>query len=371
MSNSVANKRKALFFLFSDNLSLLKANGLLKEIDLKYDRTFICPICLKQFSIDDLEPSSSNMLTLEHAPPESAGGNGVALTCKQCNSEAGRHLDFHLTERLLEADRRALSPNSFSRVKVTNNGVTVQANLLVSNDGEIKMHHSEKNNNLIKLLEFIDAVHPIENPKIDIDFGQPKTEYSRFEIALLKSAYILTFAKFGYSFILGGEYDVVREQILNPTRKIYPDGFYTNKTFLKQGYEGVNQCNSPGAEGLFCVFSLTIATSSRRYGIHLPIPTMPAWQLVKNLHWLAKHNGELSFDRDNSSEDFLTNTLLVKSLLSWFYRVRLSKVNSNDRINIPTAVNYLVNPISPYEITYFNYPPRKVTNWPRRLKLRR
>lgn len=65
-----------LFYRFAEHLNLLKANGFLPGITLKYDLTYICPMCLGQFAIADLEVSSPNMLTLEHAPPESVGGKG-------------------------------------------------------------------------------------------------------------------------------------------------------------------------------------------------------------------------------------------------------------------------------------------------------
>lgn len=304
MSNTAANKRKALFFHFSEHLHFLKDNGYIKNTNLKYDNTFICPICLQQFSLPDLESNSPNMLTLEHAPPEAVGGDGIVLTCKDCNSSAGHEIDFHLTERLLEADRRGFLPKSSARIKVTNGTITVQANIHVEDDGVMKMTHSEKNNHTVRLINFIDSIDPIDNPLVNIDFGNSRTEYSRFEIALLKTAYLLAFAKYGYSFILSSEYDIVRQQILSPDKNIYPSGFYTSKSFLKKEHEGVNICTTPTAEGIYCIFPLITSAKTRRYGIHLPIPMLPAEFMINNLHYLAKREEELSFEIDNTHDDF-------------------------------------------------------------------
>ena len=365
MSN--ASKRKALFHHFSKHLNLLKANGYLKGTTLKFENTFICPICLQQFSEKDLDASSPNMLTLEHAPPETLMGEGVALTCKNCNSKTGHEIDFHLTERLLEADRRAMLPQSNARVKVTNGALTVQANIHVDTSGVIEMTHSERNNHPTNLINFIDAVNPTTNSLIYINFGDPRTKYFRLEIALLKTAYILAFAKYGYSFILSNDFNIVRQQILNPDSIIYPHGFYTNKSFLKTEHEGVNICSTPTAESIYCIFPLVTSAKVRRYGVHLPIPLLPAKFMISNLHYLANREGELSFDIENTSEDYLFDLENINSLWNWFIRVRLSKINNSDRMNIPTAVKYLASPLNKWEYSYFSYPPKRIRDWPPRL----
>jgi hypothetical protein len=42
-------KRKMIFDKFSNNLTLLAENNILKDIKLKFEKTYICPICTEQF----------------------------------------------------------------------------------------------------------------------------------------------------------------------------------------------------------------------------------------------------------------------------------------------------------------------------------
>ena len=63
MSKKLKSREK-LFDKFSKQLHLLKNEGLI-DIDLKYDETYICPICLDQFEKADLiSNKTKNFLTL-------------------------------------------------------------------------------------------------------------------------------------------------------------------------------------------------------------------------------------------------------------------------------------------------------------------
>jgi hypothetical protein len=67
-----------------------------------------CPLCLRGFSKDEVE--ADGMLSDEHAPPESLGGEVVCLTCRDCNSSAGSQLDFHMKHREALIDFLASTP---------------------------------------------------------------------------------------------------------------------------------------------------------------------------------------------------------------------------------------------------------------------
>src|SRR5690348_9023542 len=56
-------------------------------------RFYVCPICLRAFAEEAL---TDGLLTREHAPPRSVGGQRLALTCKSCNSTAGYAADSDL-----------------------------------------------------------------------------------------------------------------------------------------------------------------------------------------------------------------------------------------------------------------------------------
>ncbi|AMR29542.1 hypothetical protein A0257_22220 [Hymenobacter psoromatis] len=337
------HKRRVLFFKFAEHLNLLKANGFLKGTTLKYPYTYICPICLGQFSEQDLDPGSPNMLTIEHAPPEASGGHGVALTCKRCNSIAGHEIDFHLTERLREADSRKFLPNTNMQVRATNRGLTVQATINIGADGTVKMTHSAKNNHFVKVEEFAEAVNPTDNAEVNIEFGKIRTEFHRFEIGLLKTAYILAFAKFGYSFLLDGVYNVVREQLLSPAEAIYPQGFWTKDLPIFPKYEGIHLCTTPIVEGLFGIFQITTSAKAHYFGVYLPMPMVMPSIAIERLRIMGA-GSELSFDQTNCEIDYLSDLDKINDLTNWFLKVRFSKINLNDKRNIPTAINYLRYP---------------------------
>ena len=53
---------------------------------------YVCPLCRDSFDRSQIATD----LTVEHAPPSSIGGRGIALTCRACNSRSGSQLDAEL-----------------------------------------------------------------------------------------------------------------------------------------------------------------------------------------------------------------------------------------------------------------------------------
>ena len=197
--SKTGEKRKRIFDRFSTHLSELKKEGKLTGIELKHDNAYICPICLNPFSKTNLKLDSDNMLTLEDSPPDSLGGKKVALTCKDCNSKCGHNLDFHLQERLLEIDSKEFLPNSTQKAEITVDGVTVKGEVRVT-EKSIEVSVSENNNNPVVAKKHLKKVVP---DKVATVKPKPSRVIPlKFEVALLKSAYILAFAKFGYNLLL-------------------------------------------------------------------------------------------------------------------------------------------------------------------------
>lgn len=58
------------------------------------DELYFCPICGKGYS--EGAACSGELLTLEDVSPRNMGGKGLLLTCRTCNSDAGRKLDYHI-----------------------------------------------------------------------------------------------------------------------------------------------------------------------------------------------------------------------------------------------------------------------------------
>ena len=155
-------KRKLLFDKYAKQLSDISQAGLY-NIELSFEQTFICPICLRQFSVDDLDITKENHLTLEDAPPYSLGGTANTLTCKKCNNESGHKIDFHLVELLNEQEIRNFSPNTEAKVTLEHEGEKVQGLLKVDNQGVITITHFIKNNNPEKLENYVDKTRKDDN----------------------------------------------------------------------------------------------------------------------------------------------------------------------------------------------------------------
>ena len=79
----------------------------------------------------------------------------------------------------------------------------VQGTVRVDENGTMTRFHSNKNNHKEKLEEFIKRIDPnSENPFVTIEFPTGKVDLFKLKFALLKSAYLLVFERFGYLFIL-------------------------------------------------------------------------------------------------------------------------------------------------------------------------
>ena len=262
------SKRKIIFNKYSKQLHRLVELGLY-SLDLKHEHTFLCPTCLNQFSETDLDITKENHLTLEDAPPKSLGGKANTLTCKKCNNEFGHQIDFHLTERLNELNIRSFLPNTGAKVIMTHQGIEVQGTVKVDISGNITITHLEKVNHPEKLKNYISKTR--KNDIADLKFPASRVDFKRFEVALLKTAYILAFEQYGYALILNKSYDRIRKQLMNPNKDIYPSGYWTKQSVFNESNTGVHLIRTKGFEGFQAIFVLKTKTQTTGYGVYLPI----------------------------------------------------------------------------------------------------
>ena len=273
-------KRLEIFHKYSKQLNDLRDLGIY-NIQLPYEKTYICPICFNHFSEDDLNTSNLNFLTLEDAPPKSLGGKANTLTCKKCNNEAGHQIDVHLIERLKELDVRSFLPNTGSRITITHEGIKVQGTLEVDENGVITITHLDKVNNPVALSDYISKTGVGEIRSID--FPVSRVDAKRLEVALLKTAYILAFEKYGYPLILSKSFDIIRQQLNNPDEDLYPSGFWARDTIFKAENSGVHLITSKGFEGWQAIFVLHTEAAEFGFGVYLPTSAKTLNQVVDRL----------------------------------------------------------------------------------------
>ena len=92
-------QRKKLYKIFSENLNSIRDEDFI-QLESDIPNSYICPLCIRNFTIKDLDQSLNNCLTLEDVPPHSLGGKPLTLTCKECNNTAGSLLDEELRKKL-------------------------------------------------------------------------------------------------------------------------------------------------------------------------------------------------------------------------------------------------------------------------------
>jgi hypothetical protein len=292
MAISNKDKKRKLFRLFSENLEWVKEHPSI-SFNPDFSNGYICPLCFDVFFEKNLEPTTTNYLTLEDIPPKSLGGKPLALTCKSCNSKSGHELDAHLLNRLLELDSHQFSPNSKTETTFELNGNRVNGIVEIDSKGTLKLDLQTSRSNPKEADKFIkDLIPPrtiynplfypdklfdegIKTPTFNLKFKRVSQE-RRAEIALLRIAYLLAYATFGSGFYINGGLYRVREQILNPEKDILPKVYWIKYEFPKK-LEGINIITLPKELRCFLViFNLETKSQKRQFAIVLPGPSEPS-----------------------------------------------------------------------------------------------
>jgi hypothetical protein len=316
-------RRKQFFDKFSNQLLLLQKNGIL-DMQFKYERPYLCPICLSEFTDTDIHNDSENFLTLEDAPPDSLSGSKIALTCKKCNSECGHQIDNHLTEILRAIDASYFYKGSKHFGTITHEGQKITVELTSQGDGTLTAYHRIKQNNPTLLDKFI---YGLKNKTIGpiLNLQPPKIIFSskRVNYALVKANYIITFSKFGYIFLLNRKYDSIRQQLLNPDKEIYLWTPFIKDQFTNDKV-GIYYVHNNGAQSIFNIFSLKTDYSETLIGGLLPVPTIPISEFVKNIYGQKNHESEVILDttKYDPDADLFNDINEINKIVCWIAKTK-------------------------------------------------
>jgi len=313
-------KRKLIFDKYSENLIFLKSKGII-DIELKYERTYICPICLDQFAESALDQKIENPLSLEDAPPKSLGGKAKILTCKKCNNTCGHEIDKHLTERMQELDNHKFMTNTEFTAKFEINGNTVQGKISIDENGTMTAYHMNKNNNPIKLKDYIKTAK--KDTVINLQIDKKQVNPINLQIALLKTGYLLTFEKYGYSLILDNSYQRIRNQLRNPLEIIYPLDFWFKAPFPKAIY-GVPFIIEKGLEAICSIFPLKTTASERVFGTIIPLTSRPIENVIAEFkeRFKVQKRFPVRFDPMNGGVDYLTDLEAIIKMKTWINNLK-------------------------------------------------
>lgn len=308
-------QRAKLFEIFSNNLKYwLSKNNLVLSIKTKTGfqkidfAIVICPLCLHGYTIEALNQSNSNPLTIEHVPPKSVGGKPLMLLCKECNNSKGSEMDYEIQSMLEHEPFLKMQPNTSIPGKI---------NLFDTSKLPLKLILNEDKNIIFQI--DTKGIFYVENRIVE-QFSQSGPNSAKFEIklpnkklygiALLRSGYLLAFNYFGYDFLFGDNISIIRKQIQNPNEMILPHSSLNTNDSPLQFAEGLHIVTSPSEFRSYVVIFKTKTCNTVKYNtVFLPGPGASGWEKYQNLKSL---NSSITLTlKELASIDMLKNSSLV------------------------------------------------------------
>lgn len=287
------------------NLSILRdANS--TSLHLNY----VCPLCMKSFPSE----VAKTELTEEDVPQKSLGGQRITLTCKQCNNICGSNIDIHLLETIKGIEQRAFLPGTDRKVTVQNVKERLFATLKVGENKDMLLNIDTKHNNPKAWVLYRDNIL-LENSVIDLQDAPLKQDIRRFSAAILKNAYLILFAKTGYTFLSDIFYDRLRQQIKTPDQYVLPERLWTFQNISVP--DGIYLTRDNRYRGFLVVYSLKLR---KAYRVCVLIPTPKVEYLIACME-LRKINSNsiLRVIPLPHNEDFMCDEISVKKLYKWAY----------------------------------------------------
>lgn len=215
-----------------------KKRGFKNRLRLFHAGNVSCPICLKEFTKEDVEIGEN--VTLEHVPPKALGGQVRCLTCADCNASAGRTVD----QAAAKLERAIQDTKSGRGEKVeldifgtkhttflTPKGITktqLHPQLLGNSRAHSFLEEMERKGQKTILIAEI-----TRGPNWDVSKGITLTSklptVQQVAVSQLRSAFLLVFCLLGtagYRFATSGALEPIRKQIMHPEREQIPSLLY-------------------------------------------------------------------------------------------------------------------------------------------------
>lgn len=307
------------FNLFRDQLSILHDMNLYRQY-----HDYVCPFCLRSFGEENVAS-----LSLEDAPQEALGGSKVALTCKECNNTMGGLIDCHLVNYIEATEIRQFPEGLEKRVTISNPNTGASTNAVLRiESGQFRIYVPKRNNNPAILEQELPKW--IENSLLSFEFADNANKRLPRNIvaAILKNAYVLLFAHFGYTFLLSPYYDELREQLFHPDKKVLPEGFFHFGRLFQD--DGIYAVNDEHTRGFFIQYTLRKRQSHTCIGF-IPAPCITYENAAESLKSI-RPGSKLLCSRVAVVDDFLNHPAAIKQVMAW--------VNSQDII-WPLLSNHL------------------------------
>lgn len=290
-----SKERLRLYNIFSENLNAIKKESFI-QLDPDIPNSFICPLCIRCFSANELDQTRNNCLTLEDVPPKKLGGKPLTLTCKECNNQAGTLLDVSLKKKLAIDEFSEKIPGAIVDAKLNlDKDLYISGTLSHRKGGELNVHlfkdgpvAKEKKSHCIERV----GEHLKNNGLREIDFNVKTYKINHPEVALLRIAYLLAFSTFGHGFLFNPNLELIREQIKKPNKNILPNFGVINDDFANQK-PGIYLVVEPKELWSFLViFELKTSNRATKHAVVLPGLSEPGLDIYKLLQEKNKFAGE-------------------------------------------------------------------------------
>lgn len=188
-------------------------------------RAYACPQCLKPFRQEDLD---SGTLTLEDVPPKALGGKPLMLTCKTCNNAAGTRLDAEWRKRQNLLDFMAGTLDKPIKGQVFKAGGFELPVSVKRVGGQIELWgapqatHPDNAEGIGRHMDDLVAIgEDADGYEFQISgFSHRPREAN---LSILRMAYLVCFAIWGYTFVTEASLALVRRQLNNIEDEVLHD----------------------------------------------------------------------------------------------------------------------------------------------------
>lgn len=270
-------QRKKLYKLFSENLNSIRNEDFI-QLEPDIPNSYICPLCMRHFTIFDLDQARNNCLTLEDVPPKSLGGRPLTLTCKECNNTAGSLLEEELRKKLITYEFLKGVTGAIVDAKIRmDDELSIYGTLSHRNGGGLNVHLYRNGPKAApqKSQCVPRAIDHLKNKNLQkFQFNTNPYKNRNAEVALLRIAYLIAFCTFGNSFLFNENLGLVREQIQKPNSEILPSLGLIKDDFSKI-IPGVYLITAPREMHSFLVIFELVSNQTSKHGVMLPGPSEP------------------------------------------------------------------------------------------------
>ena len=135
----------------------------------------------------------------------------------------------------------------------------------------------------------------------------------RIDAAIIKNAYLLLFAKTGFTILSHEYYDNFRNQITEPDNSFVPIRLWSIQNI--ECPNGVFLYESKRLKGFFVVFSLTLQ-QSYKFFVFIPVPNTGDEEIKEALYAIGPGK-RFTLQHFDESKDYITDETAIKELRKW------------------------------------------------------